>query len=80
MTKAYCTSYFTGKVLWLPINPQKLRNFFTSNDLQYKVAGTIDSVQIKLDVDKVMDDFQTSHQLQVVCYTICTNNLVDALF
>ena len=37
MAKAYSTGYFTGKVLWLLITPQKLRNFFTFNDLQYTV-------------------------------------------
>ena len=34
MAKAYCTGYFTGKVLWLSISVQ---NFSTSNDLQYTV-------------------------------------------
>ena len=37
MAKAYSTGYFTGKVLRLLITPQKLRNFFTFNDLQYTV-------------------------------------------
>ena len=36
--KAHCTGYFTGKVSWLPVNPQKLQNFSTSNDLQYTVS------------------------------------------
>ena len=32
----YCK--FTGKVLHLPIDPQKLQKVFTSNDLQYMVG------------------------------------------
>ena len=28
MAKAYCTVYFTGKVLQLPIDPRKLRKLF----------------------------------------------------
>ena len=31
------TNYFTGKLLGLPINPRKLQNFSTSDDLQYTV-------------------------------------------
>jgi len=30
-------NYFTGKVSRLPVDPQKLRNFSTSKDLQYTV-------------------------------------------
>ena len=41
MAKDYCTGYFTGKVLWLLINPRKPQNFSTSNNLQYTVASCV---------------------------------------
>ena len=41
MAKAYCTSYFTGKVLRLLNDPQKPQKFSTVNDLQYTVCGQI---------------------------------------
>ena len=34
-------NYFTGKVSRLPTNPQKPRNFSTSNNLQYTVQGIV---------------------------------------
>jgi len=35
IAKAHCTGNFTGNVSRLPINPQKLQNFSTVNDLQH---------------------------------------------
>ena len=38
--KSFFTKFFTGKVLRLPINPRKPRNFSTSNNLHYTVFKT----------------------------------------